>query len=138
MPNAVHLPDWCHLTSNGLCLALNNVPSWPAKLDALRSVIDFLKIQDYRNAFQDFLLEERQSEHAKLLTSFHGSFARWRYNTVADALAAVVKVRPVCERYACKSIWGEVQDASRLASFLRVCADAHFWRRVAVFERAAR
>eukprot|EP00959_Pyramimonas_sp_CCMP1952_P436229 9134896-Pyramimonas_sp.AAC.2 len=76
--NALHVPDWSHLLSGALKNSFYSLRSWPGILSKLQTFTEFFRTDEYRSVMQMHLRAAGQGAVASLLTSFTGSFAKWR------------------------------------------------------------
>ena len=134
LENAIRLAGWSHGMGNVMSIVSKKVPGWPEKLEKLRCLTSFWRNMTYRNHAMH-ALRDRPDVDASVLKTFDGSFAKWRYETLAVNLKTLAKYRAICENHVTREWFQNVQDAHQLETVLLACADKEFWRWVVCSSR---
>lgn len=104
---------------------------WPNWLSSLRTLVAVLRNHSRRAHWARVV--RRPEENAKqMLAHLLVSFAKWRYETIAVVLEALLPLRRICEVYVQAEIFKNCQDRALLAAFARACKDQALWRWIKV------
>lgn len=124
---ALRIGGWSHTLGNIMKAVANEFIRWPRFLGNMRSLCKFFKNDSYRlhikrNARRIGLPANEKA----LLRSFNASFAKWRYETVVEALSQLLARRAICGLIT-NDLFLHVQDKEELKAVLAACADREFW-----------
>ena len=103
-------------------------------LQQIRALCKFWRNAHYR-LHVSRLLKRRVAGVEKLLRFFTASFAKWRYETIADVLKQLVKFRDICENKLNVAMFSNAQDPEFIRAVFEACADKQLWRWIAAAEK---
>ena len=135
MTNALRFAGWSHLASNLIKFACRSISIWPDILTAARHLCRFFRSESWRNAIAD-ALEEQFPEIRVLMKSFHGHFAKWRYEAVPEAFEALLALRPLCQTFLIdvdKILGNKFQEKELWTAVRSACRWTEFWVFIKVF-----
>ncbi|CAK0904653.1 unnamed protein product, partial [Prorocentrum cordatum] len=127
LPNAVRISGWSHTMGGVMKRIAEATPGWPLKIQHMRHLCRFFHNQGYRRHLQR-LLRDRGLDLDKKLKFFTASFAKWRYETVADVVCQLAELRDLCELHMHESLFPNIQERELLRDVLVACRDRSLWK----------
>lgn len=126
-PRAIWIPGWNHLFANFMLFSLGVSPRWPMVLKQMRALVGFWKVADNRLVLSKHLRSAGLHKEASMLKSFSGSFAKWRFETIATVFAALLAIKDILRAHFQKALYGNVQQPGELDEVARCIADCRLW-----------
>ena len=127
MPRALRIGGWSHSLGNMMKDHCCHFPCYPQWLGHLRALCAFFRNETFRQHLMR-IVRAPGLNLKKALKTFTAGLAKWRYETLPDALWQLGKLRTLCEQHLRRELFGEVQDEGFLTSVLNACRDKAFWR----------
>ena len=122
---ALRIAGWSHMLGNIMKSTANRMDSWPQYLRYLRELCKFFRNDSYRQHIRRRLRHLPAHLKALLTKAFTAGFAKWRYETVAEALKQIGDLREVCEALR-PELFAHAQDQAHIASVMEACSDKKF------------
>ena len=135
LPYALRIAGWGHMFGNLMKLACKCLDAWPVMLQKLRYMVTFFRNDTYRQEMIDQIKADRPQVKTELL-SFQASFAKWRYETIYKVMAALLRLRELCQSVLAVRlmlIFATSQEADLMLNVVIVCRDEGVWTHVYVF-----
>ena len=107
---------------------------WPRYLRHMRELCRFFKNDSYRQHIRRRLHPLSALAKEALGKAFTAGFAKWRYETVAEALRQIGDLREVCEKLTIL-LFAHAQEQDHIARVMEACRDAKFLSWVVVAGR---
>jgi len=132
-PNAVRISGWSHAFGNIMRSTAESCKTWPTILTGLREEVEFWRNQ----AWRAHVAKAGQSRgmDTRALRSFTASFAKWRYETIADVTESLSKVRIFAETVVVPEMFNHAQDREKVKSAIDRCRDAKLQKFISVSYR---
>ena len=130
-PRALRVYGWSHFIGNIMKSTANRLDSWPLYLRHLRELCRFFRNDSYRQHIRRRL--RTLPAHLKVLLkkAFTAGFAKWRYETLAEALRQIGNLIEVC-RLLSPELFAGAQDEEQIARVMEACRGTKFLKWVVV------
>lgn len=132
LPNALRVSAWSHSIGNVARNVAESHPEWPRYLLRVRTLVSFLRNATWRKwikrAITTGYLHERlpQGLDLDVLDRFICTIAKWRYETIAHAIACFFWLRSICKLVRIE--WfASAQDKGFVGEALRAMNDEDLW-----------
>ena len=123
---ALRVAGWSHTLGGIMKKIAEGMDEWPQSLGKMRALVKFYKNGTYRSHIRRKL--KLAPELDQTLKNFTASFAKWRYETVAEVLMQLLNVREVSELPLPTELFAKPQDPDEMATVMAACRDKPFWR----------
>ena len=120
--NAIRIAGWSHTLGGVMKTICENYPNFPRLLSRMRSLCAFWRNVSYRRHVQKKLKLNGIEFNASLLDNFTASFAKWRFETLADVTWQLYKIFGVFQHLR-KEWFHAVQDRENFQAVLDACND---------------
>ena len=118
-PNALRVVGWNHTLGGIMKAVCEQCPGWPQIISDLRAMTNFLRNRSYRKHLMRLL---ESVVDVKPLKWFTAQFAKWRFETLADACYQLNRLKEIF-RHIRKEHFQNVQDKEQLKHFMRAIKD---------------
>ena len=95
-PGALRISGWSHAWGNVMKTIAKSHPCWPEILQACRDLCRFFRLEGWRSHLEHML--SGSDLDLSPLKSWKGSFAKWRYETIAVVFKTLTEYRHICQR----------------------------------------
>jgi hypothetical protein len=95
---ALKIPGWSHLFGNAMSYASKCIDIWPKLLDAIRALCRFFR----NGSWRDDIIKQLAvvyAEAGRMLKNFSARIAKWRYETIFQAMKQLLGLRELCQRH---------------------------------------
>ena len=133
-PRALRVGGWSHMLGNLMKSTATRLNCWPRYLRHMRELCRFFKNDSYRQHIRRRLHPLSALAKEALGKAFTAGFAKWRYETVAEALRQIGDLREVCEKLTIL-LFAHAQEQDHIARVMEACRDAKFLSWVVVAGR---
>ena len=125
LPHAVNVSGWSHLWANVLQKGMHQCSRFPSVLEHIRALLRFFRNSTYKM----FLKRHRDIpiDMKSLLNARCPTVAKWRFETLHDALTYLFHRRVLCQVYLSTDMFSSVQDVSLYKKCLDACRWDDFW-----------
>ena len=118
---------WSHLFANLMKYAMTKCRKWQMLLSALRELVQFLRNESYRKHAAQHLKTLVPSA-AKILASFNASFAKWRYETLAQVMETLLAYSDICRMLPrIQDSFKRLHDPQSFKLVLEACGWPELW-----------
>ena len=94
-PNSLRLAGWSHTIGGVMKAIAESFNGWPLIEAQMRSLVGFWRNETWRLFVKRTIDEAHPEIDTSVLKSFTASFAKWRYETYADVLHQLARLRDV-------------------------------------------
>jgi len=128
LPHALRIGGWSHAWGNIAKAVANKVVKWPKALESMRALVAFWRVETWRSHVTKMLKREGvATEIVAASTSFRGTFAKWRYETIALSMSELLQLRIICQRHMRVEWFNNAQDREQLKAVFDACGDEWLW-----------
>jgi hypothetical protein len=134
MWRALRIAGWSHTLGGIMKASATECPNWPDILQQLRYLCQFFRNESYR-AHLTKVLSRRIPGLTRLLANFTATFAKWRYETLANVCRQLNRLRVLCEEHFVEGIFENVQDKSLLDNVIVACRNKGLWKWISMGDK---
>ena len=104
-------------------------PVWDFILKRLRALVEFFHVATWRTFIRKALaLNPPPDFDRSVLMHFTATFAKWRYETLADVTEQLRPLRVLCERYMQEAWFANSQEKAKIRDAFDAFTDKRLWR----------
>ena len=112
----------------------NSSKHWPAMLGKARALCKFFRNRSYRQHIAS-KLNNRVLGVKNPPRYFTATFAKWRYETLADVTRQLLRLRHLCEHELDPALFSAAQDPEFIREVFAACKDPFFWKWIKAAEK---
>jgi len=122
---ALRVGGWNHSLGNIMKRVAKSCVFWPEALDHIRCLIRFFRNETY----SDWVLKVlgHKIDNLKKKMAITVQTAKWRFETVAEALRQLGETRQLCEHELDEAMFENAQDKVHIRDVFLACKDKRFW-----------
>lgn len=125
LPRAVRIGGFSHVIANVVKAVVQETVQYPQYLKMMRALCRFLRNESYRNHMIRLL--DDGGDLKSLLRCFTASFAKWRYETLAVVMEALLKLRTFCQTRASRCVFNNPQEKELIDEAMSACSCVALW-----------
>ena len=138
LPHALRISGWSHVWGNLSKEIAHKYPRWPETLENMRALVGFWRGDTWRQHCKKVLRRTHAEDvDLKALDNTCRTMAKWRYETIDQAMSDLLCLRIVCEKHVCADWFADAQDREQLKEVLDACSDHQLWRFMAVAKKGS-
>ena len=125
-PRAIRVPGWCHVHANLMQFAVKLTEEWPTYLGHMRTLVSVWRNGTWRDHIVSSFRGDPRIQSLK--KTFTATFAKWRYETLAEVMSQLLQLRRFHEECFSPELFPHSQDAALLEGALVASRARPFWR----------